>query len=92
MNMLAEAMAYPKKCDRCQRHAVIIRKLPERLISINYPISFAIWEMDIIGPLHMENRQRKFIVVAIDYFSKWVEAKPPAEITTKQITQFSRIM
>ncbi|XP_074351630.1 uncharacterized protein LOC141690755 [Apium graveolens] len=30
----------------------------------------------------------KFIVVAIDYFTKWIEAKALAKITTKQITQF----
>ncbi|XP_074348963.1 uncharacterized protein LOC141687851 [Apium graveolens] len=32
--------------------------------------------------------QRKFIVVAIDYFTKWIEAKELAKITIKQITQF----
>ncbi|XP_074355747.1 uncharacterized protein LOC141695398 [Apium graveolens] len=31
---------------------------------------------------------RKFIVVTIDYFTKWIEAKALAKITTKQIAQF----
>ncbi|KAL0373211.1 UNVERIFIED_CONTAM: hypothetical protein Scaly_1002700 [Sesamum calycinum] len=32
--------------------------------------------MDIVGPFSMEPRQRKFILVSIDYFTKWVEAEP----------------
>ncbi|XP_074374425.1 serine/threonine-protein phosphatase PP1 isozyme 3-like [Apium graveolens] len=44
--------------------------------------------MDILGPFPMASGQRKFIVVAIDYFTKWIEAKALAKITTKQITQF----
>ncbi|XP_074342279.1 uncharacterized protein LOC141679772 [Apium graveolens] len=46
------------------------------------------WGMDILGPFPMASGQRKFIVVAIDYFTKWIEAKALAKITTKQITQF----
>ncbi|XP_074351462.1 uncharacterized protein LOC141690574 [Apium graveolens] len=85
--MLADAKAYVKKCDRCQRHALIVPQPPQRLASINTPILFAMWGMDILGPFPMASGQRKFIVVAIDYFTKWIEAKALAKITTKQITQ-----
>ncbi|XP_074356016.1 uncharacterized protein LOC141695686 [Apium graveolens] len=51
-------------------------------------IPFAMWGMDILGPFPLISGQRKFIVVAIDYFTKWIEAKALAKITTKQITQF----
>ncbi|XP_074346993.1 uncharacterized protein LOC141685812 [Apium graveolens] len=44
--------------------------------------------MDILGPLPVASGQRKFIMVAIDYFTKWIEAKALAKITTKQIAQF----
>ncbi|XP_074323368.1 uncharacterized protein LOC141660293 [Apium graveolens] len=48
--MIADAKAYMKRCDRCQRHALIVRHPPERLTSINPPIPFAMWGMDILGP------------------------------------------
>lgn len=44
--------------------------------------------MDIRGPFHIATAQRKFLIVAIDYFTKCVEAKPLAMITTKQVAQF----
>ncbi|XP_074337084.1 uncharacterized protein LOC141674262 [Apium graveolens] len=44
--------------------------------------------MDIIGPLLMATTQRKFLIVAIDYFTKWIEAKPMEKITNKQLDQF----
>ncbi|XP_074337745.1 uncharacterized protein LOC141674946 [Apium graveolens] len=86
--MLADAKAYVKKCDKCHRHAPIVRQPPGRLTSINTPILFAIWGMDILGPFPVASGQRKFIVVAIDYCTKWIEAKALAKITTKKITQF----
>ncbi|XP_074378607.1 uncharacterized protein LOC141720149 [Apium graveolens] len=86
--MLANAKAYVKRCHRCQRHAPIVRQPPERLTSISTPIPVAMWGMDILGPFSIASGQRKFIVVAIDYFTKWIEAKALAKITTKQITQF----
>ena len=60
----------------------------ERLTSISSPIPFAMWGMDILGPFLVASGQRKYIFVAIDYFTKWIEAKPLAKITTKQVTQF----
>ncbi|KAL8105088.1 hypothetical protein AgCh_029034 [Apium graveolens] len=39
--MMADAKEYVKKCDRCQKHAPIVRQPPEMLTSINSPIPFA---------------------------------------------------
>ncbi|XP_074336360.1 uncharacterized protein LOC141673511 [Apium graveolens] len=72
----------------CQRHAPIVRQPPERLTSISTPIPFLIWGIDILGPFPVASGHIKFIVVAIDYFTKWIEAKTLAKITTKKISQF----
>ncbi|XP_063938093.1 uncharacterized protein LOC135147954 [Daucus carota subsp. sativus] len=86
--MLKHAQDYVKRCDRCQKFAPIVRQPPEMLTSINTPIPFAMWGMDILGPFPLASAQRKFLLVAIDYFTKWIEAKPLAKITTKQVAQF----
>ena len=41
-----------------------------------------------MGPFSMAMQQLKFLVVGIDYFNKWVEAKPLATITEKNVRSF----
>uniref|UniRef100_A0A2N9ERU6 Uncharacterized protein n=1 Tax=Fagus sylvatica TaxID=28930 RepID=A0A2N9ERU6_FAGSY len=41
------------------------------------------WGLDIMGPFLVGQKQLKFLVVGIDYFTKWVEAEPLATITEK---------
>ncbi|GJU11400.1 reverse transcriptase domain-containing protein [Tanacetum coccineum] len=40
--------------------------------------------MDIVGPLPEGPRREKYLIVATDYFTKWMEAKPLATITGRQ--------
>jgi len=44
--------------------------------------------MDILGPFSPGKGQVKFLIVVIDYFTKWIEAKPLATITAQQVQQF----
>lgn len=44
--------------------------------------------MDILGPFPTTPGQSKFLLAAIDYFTKWVEAKALANITTRAIQKF----
>lgn len=55
--MLKDAKACVKKCNRCQRFATLVRQPPEMLTSMNSPIPFAMWGMDILGPFHMVSGQ-----------------------------------
>nr|KYP65243.1 Transposon Ty3-I Gag-Pol polyprotein [Cajanus cajan] len=45
--------------------------------------------MDILGPFPPAKGQLKFLLVAIDYFTKWIEACPLAKITTENIQRFT---
>ncbi|XP_042400764.1 uncharacterized protein LOC121990755 [Zingiber officinale] len=47
-----------------------------------------LWEMDIVGPFPMAIGQRRFLLVVVDYFSKWVEAEPLARITKSMVKKF----
>ena len=49
------------------------------------PWPFAQWGLDIHGPFPMGTRQMKFLIVGIDYFTKWVEVEPMARITERNV-------
>nr|GEU36171.1 reverse transcriptase domain-containing protein [Tanacetum cinerariifolium] len=42
------------------------------------------WGLDILGPLPEGPGKLKFIIVAIDYFTKWIEANSLAKTTEKE--------
>ncbi|GJT77637.1 reverse transcriptase domain-containing protein [Tanacetum coccineum] len=46
------------------------------------------WGIDISGPFWEGQGKVKFLIVAIDYFTKWIEAKPVATITGNQVKKF----
>ena len=52
------------------------------------PWPFQQWGLDILGPLPIGRGQCKFIVVAVDYFTKWAEAEPLATITEQKVRSF----
>ena len=86
--MLKDAQTYVKTCEKCQRFSNLIRQPFEELTPMTAPWPFAQWGLDIMGPFLMVVRQLKFLVVSIDYFTKWVEAEALATITEKNIRSF----
>ncbi|GJY66537.1 reverse transcriptase domain-containing protein [Tanacetum coccineum] len=44
--------------------------------------------MDVLGPLPEVSGKVKFITVVVDYFTKWIEAKPLAKTTGKEVKKF----
>ena len=86
--MQKDTEAYVKTYDKCQRFSNIIRQPTKELTPITAPLSFAQWGLDIMGPFPTVVRQLKFLVVGIDYFTKWVEVYTLANITKKNIRNF----
>ena len=53
------------------------------------PWSFSVWDIDIIGKISPKSSNgHEFILVAIDYFTKWVEAASYAKLTSARVTNF----
>ena len=86
--MRAYATAYVGKCNRCQRQAPISRTLAQDLTTITSSWPFTQWGIDIVGPLPIAPAQKKLLLVAIDYFNKWIEAEAFASIKDKEVVQF----
>ena len=83
--MLKDAQAYVKTCNKCQRFSNLIRQPSKEMTVMTALRPFAQWGLDIMGPFQMTVRQLKFLVVGIDYFTKWVEVEALATITKKNI-------
>ena len=86
--MRQDAENYVKMCDQCQRYALIPRMPFEFLNLVMSLWSFALWGMDIVGPLPVTTAHKKFLLVAIDYFDKWVEVEAYASIKDKNVSKF----
>ena len=86
--MLKDTQDYVKTCDKCQRFSNLIRQPSEELTPITASWPFAQWGLDIVGPFPTVVRQLKFLVVSIDYFTKWVEVEALATIIEKSIRSF----
>ena len=79
-NMQKEAQEYMKKCDQCQRFAPNIHQPGGVVNSLSSPWPFAQWGLDIVGPFPKAARNKRYLLVGTDYFTKWVEAEPLANI------------
>ena len=87
-SMHVDAKAYIKACDKGQRYINIPRQPSEYLTPIVAPQPFAQQGLDILGPFPMGTRQMRFLVVGIDYFTKWVKAEPMARIIERNVRNF----
>ena len=55
-----------------------------------YDVAMALCNMGnrLIGPLPIARLVFKYAVIAVNYFTKWVEAKPLATISSKKVQNF----
>ncbi|KAL5560578.1 hypothetical protein UlMin_036789 [Ulmus minor] len=84
----SDAEAYVQACEPCQHFSRLTHQPAELLNSVLSPWPFAKWGVDLIGPLPQGKYKMKFAIVAIDYYTKWVEAEPLQEITEARTTGF----
>nr|GEX28015.1 hypothetical protein [Tanacetum cinerariifolium] len=69
-----DAHEFVKNCDSCQRQGKISQRDEMPQNSIQICEIFDVWGIDFMGPFS-SSRGNKYILVDIDYLSKWVEAK-----------------
>ncbi|XP_070025988.1 uncharacterized protein [Nicotiana sylvestris] len=67
----------------------MIKVPPNELNATSSHWPFAAWGMDVIGPIEpTASNGHRFILVAIYYFTKWVEAASYKAITKKVVADF----
>ncbi|RDY00959.1 Pro-Pol polyprotein, partial [Mucuna pruriens] len=91
--MESDCCQHVKRCMKCQMYANNIHMAPSALHNLTSPWPFSMSGLDTIGSIEPKaSNGHRFILVAIDYFTKWVEAASYANVTkmmTELCEQFS---
>jgi hypothetical protein len=86
--MLKVCVEQIKKCESCQRHGRS-QTAPQYELQPIAPIwPFAKWGLDIIGSFPVAQNGYKFAIVAVEYFSRWIEVEPLGAITSAAVQKF----
>jgi hypothetical protein len=84
----SDAAELVQKCEGCQKCARD-QKQPSSLTQLIQPTwPLQRWGLDLLGPLPPAQGNLKYVVVAVEYFSKLIEAKPLATITSVIVQKF----
>lgn len=87
--METDYVLYVKRCHQCQIYSNMQYTPPVELHQLTSPWPFSVWGIDIIGKIHPKaTGGYEYILVAKDYFTKWVEAEAYTELKAKQVAQF----
>ena len=78
--MQKEAQEYVKKCDQCQRFTLNIHQPGGVFNPLSSHWPFTQWGLDIVGPFPKAAGNKRYLLVGTDYFTKWDEAEPLANI------------
>ncbi|GKV24309.1 hypothetical protein SLEP1_g33936 [Rubroshorea leprosula] len=89
LTMEHDCIKYARACHKCQIYADHINALPSLLHYMSAPWPFSMWGINVIGAINPKaSNGHQFILIAIDYLTKWVEATSYASITKKVVTHF----
>ena len=77
---------YVESCDACQRRGRSKKNNLLHPIPVHSP--FYQIGIDFVGPLPRTKRGKKYILVAMDYLTKWPEAQAVSEATAEVTAQF----
>ena len=78
--MQKEVQEYIKKCNQCQRFVPNIHQPRGVLNPLSSPWPFARLGLDIVDPFPKAIGNKRHLLVGTDYFTKWVEVEPLANI------------
>ena len=83
-----DAKKFVYSCDGCQRMGKLVQRdeiplQPEVLIK-----PFERWALDFVGPITLASKGKNYILICMDYVSKWIEAKALPRATKQAVANF----
>jgi transposase InsO family protein len=85
---VVDATRIVRTCQGCQFYARQTHLPTQALQTIPITWSFAVWGLDLVGPLQKAPGGFTHLLVAIDKFSKWIEVRPLNSIRSEQAVAF----
>jgi ribonuclease HI len=85
---VADATRIVRSCQGCQFYVRQTHLPTQALQTIPITWSFAVWGLDLVGPLQKAPGGFSHLLVAIDKFSKWIEVRPLTSIRSEQAVEF----
>jgi transposase InsO family protein len=85
---VADANKVVRTCEGCQFYARETNLQAHSLQTIPITWPFAVWGLDIVGPLRKAPRGYTHLLVVVDKFSKWIEARPITNLQVEQVVTF----
>jgi hypothetical protein len=82
-SIICAANRVTRSCEACQKFSPRSGNPSQftKLIAHTWPLQR--WGLDIVGPLPTAQGNLKFTFVAVEYFTKWIEARVVCTITSK---------
>jgi hypothetical protein len=88
LEVIDDATKLVSICKACQKfsHKSKASAQPLQLIALSWPLQR--WGIDIVGKLTPAQGNYTFALVAVEYFTKWIEAKPLTNVSSTTIRKF----
>ena len=87
-SMQKASQDHVRKCDQCQRYAPDIHQPRGVLNLLSSPWPFGQWSLDIVGLFPQATGNQRWLFVETNYFTKWVEIEPLANIRVVDAKRF----
>ena len=85
---VADATRIVRTCKGCQFYARQTHQPAQALQTIPITWPFAVWGLDLVGPLKKAPGGFTHLLVAVDKFTKWIEARAIAKIRSEEAVEF----
>jgi transposase InsO family protein len=76
------------RCEGCQFYARQTHLPVQALQTIPITWTFIVWHLDMVGPLRQAPGGFTHLLVAVDKFSKWIEARPIMNVCSEEAVAF----
>ncbi|CAJ2677728.1 unnamed protein product [Trifolium pratense] len=86
-SLFKDTYEHARRCDNCQRIGGISRRNEMPLQNMHVVEVFDCWGIDFVGPFP-SSFSNEYILVAVDYVSKWVEAIASPKADGKTVIKF----
>ena len=86
--MKKDTTKFVKKCHSYQVQANLIHTYSQSLHNLVTPWSFHTWGLELVGPVNPPLREYIWILLVMEYFTKWAEAIPLHNATRGAMANF----